>query len=64
MLTVERAAEMVKKIRTVDRDCAMDLFVHFVDVLGIDSLEFAILCEYPIATNVQRVDEDWLELMS
>jgi len=64
MMTLERAAEMVAKIRQVDQDAAIDLFCHFDDVFKLNDAqyrndggkaitEFAAMCGYGIATNVK-----------
>jgi hypothetical protein len=63
MMTLERAAEMVAKMRTVSNYAAQDLFCHFDDVFGLSKRkddgkaikDFAVLCGYDIATNVKRV---------
>ncbi len=66
MMTLERAAEMVARMRLVDQDAAIDLFCHFDDVFKLnDSMyrndggkaitEFAIMCGYAVAANVRIV---------
>ena len=61
---MERAAELVAKMRLVDADAAIDLFCHFDDVFKLNDgqyrndggkaiTEFAMLCGYGIATNVK-----------
>lgn len=59
-MTIERASEIVSWLKCSknrqQKDMAIDLFCHFVDLFGIDSTTFAQLCGYPIATDTR-----WLE---
>lgn len=66
-MTLERAAELVAKLREVDRDAAIDLFCHFDDVFQLNDkqyrndngkaiTDFAALCGYAIASNITVVE--------
>lgn len=58
-MTLERASELVAKLRLVDGDAAIDLFCHFDDVFKLNSEDgeaitrFAELCGYGIASDVK-----------
>ena len=62
-MTLQRASELVSRLREVKSGpnepqnmMAIDLFCFFVDTLHIeDTEEFAGMCGFLIATNVERV---------
>ena len=66
MLTLERAAELVKALREVDETAATDLFTHFDDVFKLNDVQyrndggkaicdFARMCGFWMLTNVEVI---------
>jgi hypothetical protein len=55
-MTIERASELVAKLRQVNQQAAIDLFCHFDDLFQLSQrnliVEFARSCGYTIAKSV------------
>ena len=56
-MTLERASDLVLKLRETDPIAAVDLFCHFDDVFHLSERDkihqFAELCGYGLASEVQ-----------